>query len=230
MKKEKLKNKAGVTFIELMIAIGIVAIISAVFVLVIHPDDLDEVKRVTDQVAADIRYARNLAVSRATYNFGGAIGEVYPPGGYGFQYEDTSSAPVKYFIFANLGVDGADVDASADNYDEDKDFIIKEVVLENSVLEMTSIPAESWTRYFTFLTENEVSSNWPVDSNGRYSLRIENPGPGYPDQGYRGNITIGEDTADGYTWSRIGTYYSSFTPPAPSPSPGGKKDPAMIDF
>lgn len=228
MTKEKLKNKSGVTFIELMIAIGIIAIISAVFVVVIRPNNLDEVKRVTDQVAADMRYARNLAQSRTAYNFGGSIGEVYPPGGYGFQYEDRPNEPVKYFIFANLGVDGtADADAYDHNYDSDKDHIIKEVILENPVLEMTSYPGTSWTRYFTFLTENEVASNWPTDGNDRYSIKIENPGPGWPDQGYRGFITIGENTDDGYTWSRIGTYYTTFTPSQPYNPPPGKIDPML---
>ncbi|MBT6691131.1 prepilin-type N-terminal cleavage/methylation domain-containing protein [Candidatus Parcubacteria bacterium] len=222
MKKDKLKSQAGVTFIELMIAIGIIGIISSVFILIIHPDDFGEIKRVTDQVAADFRYTRNLAVSRATYDFGGSTGEIYPPGGYGFQYEDRHDEPVKYFIFANLGIDGtADADNWDHDYDTDKDFIIKEVILDNPIIEMTSSPSESWTRYFTFLTEDEIDSNWGTAGGDNYILKIENPGPGYPDQGYRGMITIGEKTEDGHIWSRIGAYYTSFTPPDDSGGGGG---------
>ena len=107
------------------------------------------------------------------------------------------------------------------------------MTLENPILEMTSYPYASWSRYFTFLTENEVESNWGQGTSDRYALKIENPGPGYPDQGYRGIINIGEDTDDGYTWSRIGTYYSTFTPAAPPPvgcRPGKCPVPIEIDF
>lgn len=235
MIKQKNKNHHGVTLIELMMAIAVIAIISSVFVFYIRGTDRERVERVTEQIAADARYIRNLATSRTTYDFGDG-NPVFPPGGYGIEFVDfNNGSPAEYFVFADRAEDGIDLGGSPADYDEDKDGLIKHVVLDNADIRIDDAVGATAIFYFNFLEENKVQTN--ILSPGTadtYAVIVLDPGPGYPVNGYRGTVNLGERSAEisdspteyQYIWGTIGYYVSVYTPPAPPPpGPISKYDP-----
>ncbi|MBU1202888.1 prepilin-type N-terminal cleavage/methylation domain-containing protein [Patescibacteria group bacterium] len=216
------KKNSGFTLMELMVAIAVIAIISAVSVLYVRGNINDEVEMYSEALAADLRLARNMAVSRTVYNFAApypALGEVYPPGGYGIYIYKPSSGSSSYTIFADSGVDGADGGTSPLGYDSDKDPIIKEVTITNTDLYLDDYNAAGISHYFTFKSENEVDTNFSTDTEGNYELLLRYPGTGYPAKGYQSVFHLGEASTDSYIWTNIGIEYSTYSPPAPPPAP-----------
>lgn len=233
------KNQKGLTFIELMVAIAIIGIISAIFVFYIKGTDRERVEMVTEQIAADAKYVRNLATSRTTYDFGDGNGPVFPPGGYGIEFNDFDNGnPAEYFVFVDKAIDGDDLGAYKADYDPLIDGLIKHVILDDADLRLDDTSGTKTYFYFTFLEENKVATNmtsYTVD-NGKYNMAILDPGPGYPAKGYKGIISLGESSAEvseapldyQYIWGNIGFYYAVYNPPAPpTPGPTTKYDPAI---
>ena len=206
---------------ELMLAIAIIAIISVISVVYIGGTINDEVKVITEQLKADLRVTRNLAVSRVTYNFEApypALGEVFPPGGYGI-YVNPVPANDYYIIYADSGTDVG--------YNVDDDPVIKRVDIENSDIEVSDYRSAT-AKYFAFKSENEVTTNFGYDSYGRYRMLVRWEGPGYPEKGYQSLLLMGERSDDGYIWTPLGVTYSTYNPPAPPPPP--REDPIMREM
>ncbi|MFA6466244.1 MAG: prepilin-type N-terminal cleavage/methylation domain-containing protein [Patescibacteria group bacterium] len=230
MLKKIFSNQKGLTFIELMIAIAIIVIISAISVVYIKGTVKDEVERATDQWAADIRYTRNLAVSRTVFDFATfstnpsviALGEIYPPGGYGISIDKPAGL---YKIFVDSGIDGSDIDSSALGYDTDTDPVIKTETLTNSLIKFGDLNNTSANNnYFSFKSENSLDTNLVLSAYGKYQVEVDYK-PAYPAKGYRGILSIGELSTDGYILLNLGKSLQEYTQPAPPP--GNKVDPVM---
>lgn len=224
MLKKNYKNRKGFTLIEILIAIAIISIISSFFIISISNNDInDEITIETEKLMADIRYARNLATSRTVHDFGS--GEEYPAGGYGIYFEDLSASNARYIVFADVGIDGTDAGSSAEGYDADRDFIVKETILSNSAIELNDYVSDKSSFYFTFITENQVDTNMSYNpAIGKYYAELLNRGSGYPATGYRSIINVGERSLNSaneveYIWGNLGASYSVYNPPAPPPAP-----------
>jgi prepilin-type N-terminal cleavage/methylation domain-containing protein len=227
MLKKILRNQKGLTFIELMIAIAIIVIISSISVLYIRGDIIDEIEMTTDQLAADIRLTRNMAVSRTTYDFGGGAGLEYPAGGYGIY---TDKAAGTYTIFAESSAPGV-----ADGYDVGDDGIVKVVTLENNLIKIgdaykDSVAANS---YFTFKSETEATTDLIANSGtGKFRIEIDYS-LDWPAQSYRGILTLGEDSDDGLVLVSLGKDFEEYQNDEPynPPDPvGGGKFKKAIDY
>jgi len=229
MFKKKLFNQDGLTFIELMIAIGLIIFISALSVVYIQGDIKDDVNMATDQLTADIRYTRNLAASRTAFDFSAItdptvpqavkdLGNVYPPGGYGVYVHRPTDT---YQIFVDSGIDGGDGNSTAEGFD-DTDIVIKSVTIENNLLEIGDANHDnSVASYFTFETEKNVVTNLISNTYSKYQIEVDFPAV-YPEKGYRGVLTLGERSDDGYIWASLGKGYSEYSA---SPPPPPEKDP-----
>ncbi len=223
MLNKRLRQAQGFTYVELMVAVAIIAIISVLSVVYLRAGTYDEIKNTSRQMVADIKYTRNLAVSRKVYDFAAPypdLGEVYPPGGYGIYFQQLPVA--RYFIYADSGEASDDLPYRNDGglgYDPDKDPIIKDVTID--IADVVLVDTNSIGKpavYFAFVSEGEVDTNFTPDSGGRYEVQLDYPGPGYPENGLISLIILGETSDDQYIWSNLGESYSEYTPPPP-PSP-----------
>ncbi|RJQ35418.1 hypothetical protein C4566_00660 [Candidatus Parcubacteria bacterium] len=206
------KNRAGFSFIELIIAVAIIIIISSVFIVNVRLNTQEDVRTSTEKLAADIRYIRNLAVSRAEYQFADQTADqkTYPAGGYGIFFYG-SLARDKYFIFAD--------DGTTIGYQADSDEILYEVEVYPLLLDDQNGPLTDF--WFTFISENQVVSSMGLAADKKYMVNLrENIGTW--GTGYQGSLVLGEVSSDGYVWSNIGTSYSTFSIAKPAPLP---KDP-----
>ena len=107
-KKESLsQNQLGITFVELMLVIAIMAVISGGFYINTTTDKPDEVVELTETLINDFKRIRNLAVARTVYKFADNS-EVYPVGGYGIAVNDTYvDGKARYWLYADKdGVPG----------------------------------------------------------------------------------------------------------------------------
>ncbi|PLX25761.1 hypothetical protein C0580_01640 [Candidatus Parcubacteria bacterium] len=214
--KKIIKNKDGFSFIELMIAIAIIMLISAAFVVNIRVNTQEDIRAKTEKVAADIRYIRNLAISRAEYQFEGQTEEekTYPPGGYGVYFNGNQD---KYIIFADNG--------NNDGYQSAEDEALYEVSVDPFVLDDKNGPLSSF--YFTFVSEHEVVTSMSQGLQKQYTLNLRED-IGVYGTGYQGSLILGEVSSDGYVWSNIGTSYGTFNIPKPTPPPPDPPEMEMI--
>jgi prepilin-type N-terminal cleavage/methylation domain-containing protein len=218
MFKKIFSDQRGLTFIELMIAIAIIVIISAVSVAYIRGDVVDEVESYTDQLAADIRYTRNLAVSRTSYDFGGGAGPEFPPGGYGIVINQ--GANDSYTIFADSGDDG---------YQAGADKVIKTIVIENTaiILDDANRASVLSSNYFTFKSENEAETDLELSSVNKYEIRVD-----YQVEGasYKGILSLGEESNEGFVWVSLGKSFQEYIYAPPLPPKPDEEDPAIMEL
>jgi type II secretion system protein H len=103
--KNKIKKYKGVTFLELMVVIAIIGIMTAVALVSLQPAKDDaRLKAAQGEVAASIRLAQSYALQ-------GKAQAGAKPCGYGFRFDPTDSNKQKYEIFykvANTGKDCSD--------------------------------------------------------------------------------------------------------------------------
>ncbi len=220
-------SQSGLTYIELLVAIGIIAILSALSMFYIKTNTREDVRRATEQLAADIRLARNMAISRTITSFGDGTTE-YPEDGYGIYFRDSDvSGQVSYYIlYAGRGNDGFDGGSSNGG-----DKIIKKVDLPKSNLKINDVNSFAAQGYFAFYTENSISTSLGKDMLSRYIIEILDPcvvtnTNGTCLSGYRGVINLGEKSGDQYTMSNVGVSYNTVNlplPPTPPPEPRGAK-------
>lgn len=215
MAKKIFTNKRGFTLMELMVAIAVIAVISAVSVLYVRGNINDEVEMYAQELSSDLKLARNMAVSRTVYDFGGTVGAIYPPGGYGVYINNPADGSANYYIiYADSG--------TADGYNSTEDPTIKRVNIDNTDIGLDDFNNSDTSHYFAFKSENEASTDFVADDYGNYELLVRYPGPGYPEKGYQAVLHLGEISDDAYIWSNIGIQYSIYTPSAPKPP---QKDP-----
>ena len=210
--KNLFKNRSGFSFVELLIAIAIIMIISAAFVVNVRLNTQETIHTRVDKLTSDVRYLRNLAVSRAKYQFAGQTEaeKAYPPGGYGI-YFNGAVTQHKYFLYADNG--------NATGYQATEDEKLYEVVVDPLKLDDQNSALSSF--YFAFVSEHEVVTNMGLGQETQYTINIrENIGAW--GTGYEGTLILGELSSDGYVWSNVGTSYGTFTitkPPDPPPDP-----------
>lgn len=214
--KKIIKNKAGFSFIELMIAIAIIMLISAAFVVNIRVNTQEDIRVRTEKIAADIRYIRNLAISRSEYQFASQTEseKTYPPGGYGVYFSGTYD---KYIIFADNG--------DTNGYQSAQDEMLYEVSVDPFVLDDQNSTLTNF--YFVFVSEHEVVTNMGQGSQKQYTLNLREDIGAYGD-GYQGSLILGEISSDGYVWSNIGTSYSTFHISKPVPPPEDPPEMQMV--
>lgn len=196
-----MKNYKGFTFIELLISIAIISIMSAVFWISIRQDYRAVVRRETEKVAADFRQTRALATSRAIDRTTG----LYPEGGYGIQFYNS---PARYIVYADND------DSNNFGYQAGVDNIIKQVSLDSEITELQDLYSTLTSFHFRFRTENNIQTNlWPSPAD-HYAIALQGTD-------YYGVIRLGEETEDGFVWSNIAIVYYEEDPENPG-SPGGK--------
>ncbi len=198
----RLNNNSGFTLIEVMIVIIIIGIMSVFFVVNIRPDNIALLRMDTTRLAADIRYVRSMAASRATYNGS------YPSGGYGIVFTNGNGTTVKstYQLYAG----------STSN-------VLKTVTLSNVAFRLVdpnyysgyeaAINANNIKR-FVFKTENIFeSAGFYSSASNEYQIDIYY---GFLDESipvyYKSTITIGQKTSDDFVWSNLLTTYDTNRP------------------
>lgn len=184
----------GFTLIEAMAVIVIIGLISVFFVVNTKPDQFALLKMDTTRLAADIRYIRSMATTRATYNGS------YPADGYGiiFYNKDGSINKSYYELYAGSN-------------------LLKTVYLANVAFRFVDPNLEYPTainittpKKFFFKTENKVVSDLTASASGEYKIDIYyaySVGAYYKSQ-----ITIGQKTSDDFTWSNLATTYDTNDP------------------
>ena len=199
MIRETFKNQSGITLTELLIVIAIIGMISVVFMVNIRLSTEERIEAATGKLAADIRYIRNLAVSRTEYQFAGQAAEdvTYPPGGYGILFDDLAST-ARYIIYADSGDAG---------YDQFSDEMIATVLLDDIRINDPNHTRSQF--YFVFYTENQVNTNMGTNNNSQYVVELREDLATWG-TGYMGSLMLGEDSEDDYTWSNVGVEYGTF--------------------
>ena len=212
MFKKILKDNKGLTFVELMVAIAVIAIISSMFVINIQESKKQQIERSSQKMAADVRYVRSLAISRTVYQFSGQTEEeaIYPPGGYGVFFTQTPT-PDRYYVYAD---NGAQV-----GFQWGQDEWISYVDLQDLEI-VDKSNGNAGTFYFAFSTESEINTNITQSSDSKFIVQLrEEIESG---TGLQGTLTLGEYSNDGYIWSNLGEAYGTFyvhQDPDPDPDP-----------
>lgn len=202
MTKKISKNIQGLTLIEIVIAIFIIAIITTVFVFSVRANEDEKLDLAAEQLVSDIRFARNLAISRTVTDFEDGNGPVYPPGGY---VMEAWSEDYFYFIYAEKNTDLG--------YHDGVDKKIKKVYLPDSDWYLNDAnndyPKEADFFRMTFLPENKITTSLSAsstNSNFGYGIQITNPkGQSHLVRGYKQVIKVAEDANDGTITLNIGS-------------------------
>ena len=190
---------SGFTLIEAMVVIVIIVLISVFFVVIMKPDTIALLKMDTTRLAADIRYVRSMATTRATYDGS------FPSDGYGIVFQNGNGTTEKSYYKLYAGSN-----------------LLKTVYLSNVAFRLVD-PNEGYPfaiditteKKFFFKTENSVvASGFKLSATGDYQIDI------YCNIGtiatelvyYKSQITLGQKTSDNFTWSNLATIYDTNTP------------------
>jgi len=193
MQKRNFKNQIinGFTIIELLIVIAIISILSVVIIVNVRTSERQDLVQATEQLVADIKYVRNLAVSRVEHHFTSPFESIeYPPVGYGIYFNWAGGR--NYIVYADRDLMG---------YQPAEDSIIKMVNYDNK-FELSDNNSENNEFYFIFITENDIRSNMTLSDDSKYELKFL-----YQDISRKSIVTIGEESDDGYVWTSIGAVY-----------------------
>jgi prepilin-type N-terminal cleavage/methylation domain-containing protein len=230
-----LKNKQGFTFMELLIVVAIIAVITTIFVVNIRNNDDKKLALAADELASDIRFARNLALSRTAYDFEDGNGPVYPVNGYGVDFRPASGGLAAfYFIYADKG---PTFGYNTPEGDQD----MKRIYLEDTAWQFNDVNKEPWVSTqsfrFNFVIEDEITTNLSASANQDYAIQVANPKGGYPNVGYAGVIQIAEGMSDGMIKASIGNpsyndidWVKPDVEEDPIPEEGGKHPPPVNPY
>ncbi len=196
------KINQGFTFLELLIAVAIIAVMSTIFWTNLHHDDRDVVHQETERLAAEIRQTRSLVLARVPE---ASTGE-YPVGGYGVHFYNN---PPRYIVFAEH-------DSLSHGYNVGTDTKIKEGFLDDTITSLVELGGSRTDFYFRFTSSNEIVTNVSNSPQDFYAI-------GVVIDDYRGNIRLGENTEDGLLWTSMGVSYDVILPEDPSGGGGGGK-------
>lgn len=206
-------NHFGVTLIELLIAISIIAIMTSVFVLRISLNDNELLRQTTEQTLADFKQIRNLAASRVLNE-----DNQYPIGGYGIFFQDKIvNDPAYYVLFADNGHFGyqdyscqvapASCPAICDGYcDANLDTFVPDVLVKKYIYDedftvyMQGAPTVDYFHY-TFQTAHSATTTYQY-SQDSFVLKIANQAGGIS------TIQIPDDGVDDeYIFGSINVVY-----------------------
>lgn len=215
MPRSKL-NRLGATLIELMIVIAIMAILSMTFYINTRPNMRKQVEQSTEELLANLRQARNMAISKTTHQFAGESQARYPTGGYGLVFDGTA-APARYFIYADKS--GNNDGYQAFGGDEIIGAVINLPTPTPYPFELVNDSDNDPSFYFAILSEKQVVTDMTADVNNRFIVRLRWPGPGSYQNGYEGVIRLGEQAGAGSILTNFGAVYSDYVPPPPPPLP-----------
>lgn len=182
-----IKNQQGTTLIELLVAMAIIGIMSAIFVSQINLTDGEELNMVTERVAADLKQIRNLSTSRVINE-----DNIYPLGGYGM-YFDNSGEYAYYILFANDIKNG---------YDPEYDVIVSKYIFPNKEIRVYPKSEESTQQFvFAFINEHEAYTDIERKPGGlEYSISLDL-------NGARNTIAVSDPSEDDYVWGNVNILY-----------------------
>lgn len=193
MISNKIFNNKGLTLVELLVVIGILATLAALFIVSIKTTTNQYFTRDADNLANDMRYIRNLNISRAVYN------GTYP-GAYGIKITNGNGTTISssYILYAG----------SSSN-------IIKSVTLSDPSFRIgdfnnnTSISDATWVGDLKFVDESKIEVNKiTINPIGQYQLFLQYP----VTNGYnRAVLLLGQKSGDNFVWANIG-YDIAFAP------------------
>ena len=196
MSNKYLGNKFGLTLIELLLVIGIMAIFSIFFVVNVKVSNQTKLRNYTESLLSDIRLARNLAASRAFYR--GSF-----PGGYGLAFHNgLGNGPSYYRVFAGNP-----------NFPEN---IIKTVTFSHNYFRVYDVNGPSVQDFrFKYLPDNNIEtssmtlSNY-VDQKYEVGIKYQTKVSGVDSTSYiKGQIVLAEKTSDGFSFANLGISYGA---------------------
>jgi len=195
MRKREGTSKFGFTLIELLIVIGLMALLSVIFIVSIRSTQRQLFNKDMTNLANDLRYVRNLAVSKAMYN--GA-----PTSGYGVRIINSNGTTQAstYVLYANNYWNPANIIKTVTL--SDVDFRI------GDYSDPQSIETSGRSIDFVFIDDKTISSSGlTLGANNQYQLFSQ-----YADTGgyMRSVLLLGEKSQDGFVWANIGQYIDFF--------------------
>jgi prepilin-type N-terminal cleavage/methylation domain-containing protein len=189
----------GFTLIEALVVIAIIATLSVFYVINLRPNTAELLKMDTTRLAADIRYVRSMAASRAIYNNG-----TFPTGGYGIFFKNGNGTTAKsyYTLFAG------------NPNNEIKKVYLSNVAFRlvdpNSTLSRDLAIKDEVPKSFIFASENIVTSDLKASEDGDYQIEIyHNTSRGVDLEYSKSQINIGRKTADSFVWSNLSITYDA---------------------
>lgn len=186
------KLRKGLTLIEILVVIALIAIISSVVVINNKRSDKFKVQSTADKLLSDIKRVRNMAVSRTTVNIEGE--SVFPPGGYGIEKDDAYG----YYIYAYPNAD-----------DIEDPIELSYITLQDNI-KISDNNDNSTIFHFRFKSEKQFNTDLEADAeSGHYEIKVHELICGYVCEA--SVIHLGEQTEQGF-WSNIGSHYTETIP------------------
>lgn len=216
LSKKKLAKQAGVTILELMMVIAVMAILSAGFYVGTVQSKKEKLKDATEKLTANLKVIRNLASAKAVYKFSGQENASFPAGGYGLDI-DNSGSQLTYVIYADNG--------SGDGYSSIQDEIIVGPEVLDADIDLVDSASHNHNGFFMAMTsDRDVVTDMVANAENKYEITLRWAGTGYPNNGLDADLVMGELNNDGSFVSNVGYIYSDYvpTPPAPPANCGGK--------
>ena len=106
------KLRKGLTLIEILVVIALIAVISSVVVINNKRGDKFKIESTTEKLLSDIKMVRNMAASKTTMADIYVAGEnSFPKGGYGIE----KYSPNSYYIYAYPNANNTDNSNNVDN-------------------------------------------------------------------------------------------------------------------
>jgi len=178
----------GFTTMELIIVVAIITIVFSAIVIDIRPDAKEKLEMATERFVADVKYIRNLSISRSE------ILEGYPVGGYGIVIFSSRNAYVLYEADDNLGyqVGGKDTFILERDFDS----------IYNGEIDIHFL--DSQNAFLEFLSETDIKYSISGFAGDRPFTTAYIRAPSISRQS---KTTIIEEANDGQVFATLGVEY-----------------------
>ncbi len=189
------KLRKGLTLIEILVVIALIAVISSVVVINNKRGDKFKIESTTEKLLSDIKMVRNMAASKTTMADIYVAGEnSFPKGGYGIE----KYSPNSYYIYAYPNAN------NTDNAIE-----ISMINLQDNI-NISDNSSSLSIFYFRFVSENEFDTNLTKnEEESKYEIKVHEQSCGGLCE--TSVIHLGKDTEQGF-WSNIGSSYQEIIP------------------